>query len=89
MLASFAAVAVLAASARAAPVAVSLAAVEAALALPNTTQTNDAVWYNRECPSQPSQALMLRTRLVLTFTLYYTLFREGQRWCLRSLLPGL
>lgn len=48
MLASFAAVAILAASAQAAPVAVSLAAVEAALALPNTTQTNDAVWYSRE-----------------------------------------
>ena len=48
MLSSFAAVAILAASARAAPVLVSLASVEAALALPNTTQTNDAVWYDRE-----------------------------------------
>lgn len=54
MLASFAAVAFLAASARAAPVAVSLATVEAALALPNTTQTNDAVYYHRE--SQTARA---------------------------------
>ncbi|KAK4055300.1 hypothetical protein OIV83_000583 [Microbotryomycetes sp. JL201] len=45
MLFSVASVLALAASTRAAPIAASLAAVEAALSLPNTTQTNEAVFY--------------------------------------------
>ena len=48
MLFSVASVLALAASTRAAPIAASLAAVEAALSLPNTTQTNDVVYYERE-----------------------------------------
>ncbi|KAM0793360.1 hypothetical protein ACM66B_000815 [Microbotryomycetes sp. NB124-2] len=47
MLFSVASVLALAASTRAAPIAASLAAVEAALSLPNTTQTNDAVFYHQ------------------------------------------
>ncbi|KAK4050481.1 hypothetical protein OIO90_005064 [Microbotryomycetes sp. JL221] len=45
MLFSVASVIALAASTRAAPIAASLQAVEAALSLPNTTQTNDVVFY--------------------------------------------
>lgn len=84
MFAAAALAASLVASAFAAPLPVALRTVEAALSLPNTTQTNTAYYYYRELTFP-----RLQRRSFVVLTAASPSRRERPCWRLRLVLEGL